>query len=285
MPKVYSDLKTAEYGASGHPEAPFRVSRTHERLKAAGLAPELPPLQAVRADVERLHAPEHFEAVYAGTWSDADTPVYPRIAEIAMISLSGALSAAARAAQGDPAFSLMRPPGHHAGKKRVSGFCFFNNVALAAARYQAEHPGKRVAIIDVDVHHGDGTQELMAGRENVLFCSLHQIPLYPGTGVHSEENCLNFGLPPETGEARYLETLEQALYHAETFKPDLVAVSAGFDTFKEDPIAHMRLEKATYKRMGRLIAQLKKPRFAALEGGYAVELPKLVELFLEGFFG
>lgn len=285
LPKVFSDLKTAEYGASGHPEAPFRVSKTFERLKAAGLAPEKPPVQATRADVERLHAPEHFEAVYAGKWADADTPVYPGIAEIAMISLSGALSAAACAAKGDPAFSLMRPPGHHAGKKRVSGFCFFNNVPLAVARYQAENPGKRVAIIDVDVHHGDGTQELVAGRAGILFCSLHQIPLYPGTGVHSDENCLNFGLPPETGEARYLETLEQALCHAESFKPDLLAVSAGFDTYKEDPIAHMKLEKATYKRMGHMLASLKTPRFAALEGGYAEELPKLVENFLEGFFG
>src|SRR5438045_2298886 len=128
MARVFSDLATAQYGASGHPEAPFRVSRSYERLKAAGLSPEKPFIKATKEDVLRLHSEGHYASVMSGTFSDADTPNYPGIGEIAMISLSGALSAADSAAKGTPAFSLMRPPGHHAGRDRVSGFCFFNNL-------------------------------------------------------------------------------------------------------------------------------------------------------------
>src|SRR5205814_2272331 len=147
-------------------------------------------------------------------------PFYPGIEKIALTSLGGALSAAESAAAGEPAFSLMRPPGHHAGKARVSGFCYFNNLALAVARLQKEKKAARVAILDVDVHHGDGTEELMTKREQVLFCSLHQSPLYPGTGLRSHDNILNFPLPPGTGETEYLRTLETAIEAALDAKPD-----------------------------------------------------------------
>lgn len=281
---VFSDLKTAQYGASGHPEAPFRVGRSHERLAAAGLPPAKPDVLAGEEDVLRLHSPAHLQSVKDESFDDPDTPPYPGIHAFAMLSLSGALSAANAAAAGKPAFSLMRPPGHHAGRERVSGFCFFNNVALAAARLLDKKSAERVAIVDVDVHHGDGTQELVLGNQAVLFCSLHQVPLYPGTGQESKDNCLNFPLPPGTGEAAYLQTLERALERAAAFKPDVVAVSAGFDTYKEDPLAQLKLEKSTYKKMGQLLAALGPRRFAALEGGYSEDLPLLVESFLNGFF-
>lgn len=284
MSRVFSDLSTASYRTPGHPEAPERVSRSYERLKAAGHKLELPDVAASADDVGLIHGPEHFGRVKEGSFSDADTPHYPGIEKIALTSLSGALAAADSAARGESAFSLMRPPGHHAGRDRVSGFCYFNNVAIAVARLQTAGK-KRVAILDVDVHHGDGTEELMTKREGVLFCSLHQVPLYPGTGLKSHDNCLDFPLPPGTGEAAYLKTLEAALEVLLSFKPDVLAVSAGFDTYKEDPIAQLKLEKKTYARMGRLIAETKLPRFAALEGGYAEDLPVLIENFLEGFFG
>lgn len=279
MGRVFSDLETAKYGASGHPEAPFRVSKTYERLKAAGHRLEPPDAAAARADVELLHSPRHYDNVLDGLWDDPDTPNYPGIGRIALISLSGALSAAASAANGEPGFSLMRPPGHHAGRERVSGFCFFNNLALACAK-----SGKRVAVVDVDVHHGDGTEELLHKRDDALFISLHQSPLYPGTGLRSRDNCVNLPLPPGTTEGPYLAALEGALRQVEAFKPELLAVSAGFDTYKDDPISGLKLDKATYRRMGRLFADLRLPRFAALEGGYAAELPLLVESFLDGFF-
>ncbi len=183
-----------------------------------------------------------------------------------------------------PAFSLMRPPGHHAGRDRVAGFCYFNNLALACGHLLKTGKAKRVAILDVDVHHGDGTESLVLGNEAIRFCSLHQFPLYPGTGAASRGNCENIPLPEGTDEDAYLSALEPALERLLRFTPDVLAVSAGFDTYKEDPLAGLKLDVKTYKRIGKLIAATKLPRFAVLEGGYADAMPKLVESFLDGFF-
>ncbi|MBI3551151.1 MAG: histone deacetylase [Elusimicrobia bacterium] len=285
MSQVFSDLKTVEYGTPGHPEAPFRVKESHARLCAAGHRLETPPNIATAADVALLHGPKHFERVSGGGFLDADTPAFDGIADIALISLSGALCAAASAVQGAPAFSLMRPPGHHAGKDSVRGFCYFNNLALSCAKLQAEKKAAKIAILDIDVHHGDGTDELMTKRAGVMFCSLHQVPLYPGSGLKSHDNCLNIPLPPGTGEAAYLKEVEKSLESLLAFKPEVLAVSAGFDTYKEDPIAQLKLEKGSYRRLGDMIAQTKLKRFAVLEGGYAPDLPILIENFLAGFFG
>ena len=210
MGRIFSDPATARFGAPNHPEAPFRVVRTAERLAAAGHNVEAPCVLAAAEHVSLLHGPKHFARVAAGDFSDADTPAYPGIAAIALISLSGALSAAEAAAQGAPSFSLMRPPGHHAGKDRVAGFCYFNNIALACQHLIKSGGAKKIALLDIDVHHGDGTEELLRDRDDVLFCSLHQAPLYPGTGLKSSGNCLNFPLPAGTGEKEYLETLATA---------------------------------------------------------------------------
>lgn len=281
MGRVFSDLKTAEYGASGHPEAPFRVKRTFERLKSAGHAIEKPSIQASPADVALLHGKDHLSSIKNGTFSDPDTPAFRGIDEIAMISLSGALSAAKA---GEPSFSLMRPPGHHAGKDRVAGFCYLNNLALAVARLQKDTPGLKVAIVDFDVHHGDGTESLVLGRDNTTFLSLHQYPLYPGTGLDTRGNCWNIPLEAGTGENGWLESFEPAFGVLLGTKPDIIAVSAGFDAYKGDPIAGLKLDKSTFKRIGSLLAQTKLPRFATLEGGYSEDLPLLVESFLDGFF-
>jgi acetoin utilization deacetylase AcuC-like enzyme len=281
--KVFSDLSTTKYGQPGHPEAPWRVSRTWERLKAAGLEPKLPSAKAAEADVLLAHSPAHWRSVKTGTFEDVDTPFFPGIDEIALTSLSGALSALESAKGGGPAFSLMRPPGHHAARERVAGFCYVNNMAVCSLK--ARGAGLKVATLDVDVHHGDGTEAIALGQSGWLFVSLHQVPLYPGTGLRSQDNCLNFPLEPFTGEADYLKTLEKALEKVLAFKPDLLGVSAGFDTYKECPIAQLRLERSSYRRMGKLIADSGLKRFALLEGGYAEDLPILVENFLNGFAG
>jgi acetoin utilization deacetylase AcuC-like enzyme len=281
---VFSDLKTAEYRLSGHPEAPERVSKTYARLKSAGHAILLPDVAAQDPDALRAHSPAHLKSLRAGTFLDADTPAYPGIDKTAFVSLSGALSAAESAAQGRPAFSLMRPPGHHAGRDRISGFCYLNNLACAVFRLLEEKKAARVAIVDVDVHHGDGTQELVLGKDGIHFVSLHQAPLYPGTGLRSEKNCENLPLPEGTTEGPYLKTLDAALGRLLDLKPDFLAVSAGFDTYKECPIAGLKLDKPAYRRIGALLAGTKLKRFAVLEGGYAADLPILVENFLEGFF-
>ena len=282
--RVFSDLATCGYAAAGHPEAPFRVKESHARLSAAGHNPEKPQAPATTADVALLHSVDHFKRVAAGDFDDPDTPAYPGIDKLALISLSGALAAAQSASAGVPAFSLMRPPGHHAGRDSVRGFCYFNNLALACAKLQQDKKAARIAILDIDVHHGDGTEELITGRDGVLFFSLHQIPLYPGSGLKSHDNCVNIPIAPLTTEASYLKEVDRALDRLLAFKPDVLAVSAGFDTYKEDPIAQLKLEKKTYQRLGAMIAQTKLKRFAVLEGGYAQDLPLLIENFLDGFF-
>ncbi len=284
MGRVFSDLKTAQYGASGHPEAPFRVRESFKLLKAAGLAPALPDVTASASDVARLHSKDRLAVIASGDYDDADTPPYDGMDAISMISLSGALSAAEAAKAGTPAFSLMRPPGHHAGKDRVAGFCYLNNVALAVARLQEKTPALKVAVVDFDVHHGDGTESLLSGRDRTTFLSTHQYPLYPGTGGRSHDNCTNIPLPAGTDHDRYLKAFVPALESALAAKPDLLAVSAGFDAYKEDPIAGLKLDRGTFKEIGSLLAQSKLPRFAVLEGGYSEDLPYLIESFLEGFF-
>lgn len=284
MGRIFSDLKTAEYGASGHPEAPFRVIDTSAMLKAAGHVIEKPSIQACAVDVQLLHGKEHLASIKNGTFSDPDTPAFHGIADIAMISLSGALSAADSAMRGEPSLSLMRPPGHHAGKDRVAGFCYLNNLALAVARLQKAKPGLKVAIVDFDVHHGDGTESLVLGRENTSFLSLHQYPLYPGTGGQTRGNCENVPLEAGTDGDRWLRAFEPAFETLLRAKPDILAVSAGFDAYRGDPIAGLKLDRTTFKRIGSLLAQTKLPRFATLEGGYSEDLPLLVESFLDGYF-
>ena len=166
----------------------------------------------------------------------------------------------------------------------MAGFCYFNNLALACERLLKKGAARRIAILDIDVHHGDGTQALLQGREGIHFTSLHQAPLYPGTGLESKDNCFNYPLPPLTGETAYLKTFETALGKALDFKPEILAISAGFDTYKECAIAQLKLEKKTYRRLGGMLAETNLPRFAVLEGGYTDAMPLLIENFLEGFF-
>lgn len=284
MGRVYSDLRTADYGASGHPEAPFRVKKSYERLKSAGHFIDTPSFIPSEADVTLLHGRSHLDSIRTGTYSDPDTPFFPKIADIAILSLSGALCAADSALDGEPGFSLMRPPGHHAGKDRVAGFCYLNNLALAVARLQKSKPGLKIGIIDFDVHHGDGTESLVLGRKDTTFLSLHQYPLYPGTGLDSRANCWNVPLEAGTSGDDWLLEFEPRFELLLKEKPDVLAVSAGFDAYKGDPIAGLKLDKGTYKRIGSMLAQAKLPRFAVLEGGYSEDLPILVESFLDGFF-
>jgi acetoin utilization deacetylase AcuC-like enzyme len=282
--RVFSDLRTCAYAAAGHPEAPFRVARAFDLLKAAGHAPGLPAVSAGPADVSLIHGEGHLATIASGSFLDPDTPAFPGMDQIVLISLSGALSAADAALAGEPSFSLMRPPGHHAGKDRVAGFCYVNNLAASVARLQKKKPGAKIAIVDFDVHHGDGTESLVFGRENVSFVSLHQYPLYPGSGRETRGNCLNVPLPVGTNGDEYLLAFEPALERVLASKPDVLAVSAGFDAYKNDPIAGLKLDRHTFKRIGSMLAATKLPRFATLEGGYSEDLPKLIEAFLDGFF-
>ncbi len=287
---VYSP-RCLDYAAAGHPENPDRV-----RAAVAQLHKEfhtwVTPVPCADEDILRVHTRKLLTAVRTGGFTDADTPVFPEIFEIAKLAAGGALLAAEHALAGRPAFSLMRPPGHHAERDRIMGFCYLNNLAIAVARTLKSSPKvRRVAILDFDCHHGNGTEDIFRGDERVLFASLHQSPCYPGTGLVSDRNCLNYALPPGTGPERFLATLDEAMGRVRVFQPDLLAVSAGFDAYKNDPITHMGLEVETFHEIGRRIADLTQPApkstplacFAVLEGGYSHEFAKCVEAFVSGW--
>lgn len=280
--KIVFSKKCLGYDSPGHPESSERVQRTYELLTRSKDFKFVAPEPCSRQDLLLVHSPSLVNTIKHGKFFNPETPALPNIYEYARLSAGGAILAMNLSLKEGKAFSLMRPPGHHAGKAKFEGFCYFNNIAIAAAK-ALEKAGK-VAIIDVDAHHGNGSQDIFLGKKNVIYVSLHQFGnFYPGTGKHHEKNCYNFPLESGTDESLYLQKLEVALEIIERFKPDLVAVSAGFDTFEEDPLAGLKLEIETYSKMAKMIADLKKPSFAVLEGGYSEKLPDCVYSFLKNF--
>jgi acetoin utilization deacetylase AcuC-like enzyme len=283
--------RSLDYASAGHPESPERVRSAVAQLQK-GFHTWLLPEPCTNEDILHVHTQELLKAVLLGTFDDADTPVFPEIFNLAKLSAGAAIGAAEQALAGQPAFSLMRPPGHHAERNRVMGFCYFNNIAIAVARaLSSPFSLQRVAILDFDCHHGNGTEDIFRGDERVLFVSLHQSPCYPGTGLTSQDNCLNYPLPPGTQPKQFLSTLDEGLNRIRDFKPGLLAVSAGFDAYKDDPITHLDLEIETFRDIGLRIAHITQstgsapalPCFAVLEGGYSREFAHCVEAFVNGW--
>jgi acetoin utilization deacetylase AcuC-like enzyme len=240
---------------------------------------------ASREDVERCHSSEYVErirAVEEPTWLDPDTLCSATSYEAAL--LAAGVSMAAVDLGG---FALARPPGHHALPDRSMGFCLFDNVAIAA-RYAQEVLGLgRVAIVDWDVHHGNGTQAIFWDDPSVLFVSLHQWPLYPGSGGPGEGNAttLNVPLSAGDGDEEYLRAFVELVEPAvRSFDPELVLVSAGFDAHEDDPLAWMRVTEDGFRELARRSAALGPRCAVVLEGGYNLStLPGLVAAALEGF--
>ena len=278
---VYSP-RCLEYAAPGHPESPDRV-----RAAAALLHKDhyvwLTPTPCTDDDVLRVHTPGLLSAVRTGPYFDADTPFFNNIHEMAALSAGAALQAAREAAAGRTAISLMRPPGHHATKSRVMGFCYFNNIAIGVAHLLATGAAQRVAIVDFDCHHGNGTEDIFRGDDRVLFASIHQSPCYPGTGNATLDNCLNYPLPPGAGPELFFPAFDDALEKIRAFAPDILAISAGFDSYKDDPITHMQLEIETFHEIGHRLAALKLHSFAVLEGGYSADFAHCVEAFVSAW--
>ena len=276
--KIIFSERCLHYSQAGHPESPERVRASYEYLK--NKYELVPPTDIEELDILRVHSQTLLDSVKTGRFYDGDSPNYPNIFSYAKLSAGAAVKASDIALNSEKAISLLRPPGHHAGRDSLGGFCYFNNVAIAVAKALMQ-VGK-MAIIDFDCHHGNGTQDIFLGKPNVLYVSLHQSPLYPGTGLTSEGNCLNFPVPAGTNEANYMTTFSTAIDEVSKFDPDLIAVSAGFDTYKGDPLTGLSLEISTYEKIGKAISAMGKPVFAVLEGGYSKDLPECIHSFLIG---
>jgi len=275
---------------SGHPERPARAEAVRDSLRAAGIASRgerVATRGATDDELARVHAPEYLDdltlAVPGKTgWLDADTYFSPGTWDAALAAAGSTVQLTLDVLHGrfSHGIAVVRPPGHHATRDRAMGFCLLNNAAAAAAAARAEGAA-RVAILDWDVHHGNGTQDIFWDDPNVLYMSVHQFPFYPGTGAATELGSaravgatVNVGLPAGCGDAEYAAAFDHVfLPKLSVFRPDVLLISAGFDAFEHDPLAGMRVTLAGFAAMAeRLRAAADRWSagriVAVLEGGY-----------------
>jgi acetoin utilization deacetylase AcuC-like enzyme len=286
---LYTHASCLRHSAGpGHPESPARLQSVLAALDDADFAAlartEAP--RATREQLARVHEATLIDNIFANAPEqgfvrfDADTVMSPDSLEAALRA-AGAVCAAVDAAidgAATRAFCAVRPPGHHATRKTAMGFCLFNNVAVGAAHALARGI-ERVAIVDFDVHHGNGTQDIFWNEPRVLYASTHQSPLYPGTGTRAETgvgNIVNAPLPPQSGSAEFHAAFDQVVLPAlRTFKPQLVIISAGFDAHRLDPLADLNLDAEDYAWATRELVDIA-TKYASgrvvssLEGGYSL---------------
>jgi acetoin utilization deacetylase AcuC-like enzyme len=302
--RVFTDPRCLEHRSpAGMPEQASRVTSILDGLAAVGHEAEAPAPEhaaAARRAVPWLHSEAYAErfrrAVERGDslLDSADNPLSAGTWDAAWGAVEATLAAADAAAAGEASFAAVRPPGHHAEAAVAMGFCYFNNVALAAEHLLRTHGCERVAIFDFDVHHGNGTQHLFEERPDVLYASTHQYPFYPGTGAASERGrgagegaTVNVPLAAGTGDDGYRRALEDTVLPAlRSFAPDVLLLSAGFDAWRGDPLGGMEVSEEGYAEWGRYLGEVAAEVcggrvLAVLEGGYDVgALPRLAERHL-----
>lgn len=291
----HTDVRYAEHTLPGHPEHAGRLTAIVDRLNALELTPRLMAVEGREATQDELlavHTREHLMLLQRiadmsrPVMIGADTYALPVSYELARRAAGGVMSVVDAVLEGRTSngLAVVRPPGHHATPEQAMGFCLVNNIAIAARYAQQKHSVERVAIVDFDVHHGNGTQDAFYEDGSVLFISSHQSPLYPGTG-HLDEigqgegrgANINMPVPPGTGDGSFLKLYEEVAFPAlERFKPGLFLISAGFDAHWRDPLANLEISLAAFARLARLlIAEAGKICDGRIvfvtEGGYDLE--------------
>jgi acetoin utilization deacetylase AcuC-like enzyme len=278
---VIDPAADGEHFSPGHLESPDRLTAIRKAL-ATLQSPTVSLVSSESAtmfDIATVHTVDYInsiEATRAGGngWLDNDTYYTPKSYEAALFAAGAAMSAVDVAVSGKHAFALTRPPGHHASADRATGFCLFNNVVIAAMHALTLEQVDRVAIVDIDVHHGNGTQDLVEGNESILFVSLHEHDgyFYPGTGgtESNHDNIHNIPLPPGTDSKSWLHAFDTLAQPAiRSFRPDMILVSCGFDALASDPWADLELTPDVYKEVAeRLVKLSSRPTVWCLEGGY-----------------
>jgi len=286
--RVYTHPACLEHDPGiGHPESPARLRAVLQALDHARFASieRIEAPRATREQLERIHGAGYVDRIFASAPAEGHARLDPDT-----VMSSGSLEAALRAAgaacaavdavlagETKRAFCAVRPPGHHATRDAAMGFCLFNNVAVAAAHAMSVHDVQRVAIVDFDVHHGNGTQDIFRHDTRVLYASSHQMPLYPGTGAADERgdgNIANAPLPPGAGSAEFRAAWEEKLLpELDWFRPQLLLISAGFDAHARDPLAELQLTTDDYTWISHRLCELAERHadgriVSALEGGY-----------------
>jgi acetoin utilization deacetylase AcuC-like enzyme/GH35 family endo-1,4-beta-xylanase len=281
---LVSDPVFLEHRMEGHPERPERLAVILKALAAVPGLRRIAPRAASGEELELVHSRRHVERIRTlsesgGGAIDPDTYVTPRSFEVARTAVGALLNAVDEIAAGRArnGFCAVRPPGHHASRERAMGFCLFNQVAVAARYLQARTGWKRVLIVDFDVHHGNGTQDVFYRDDSVFYLSVHRDPFYPGTGAAAERGSgttLNLPIRYGTPRASILGAYETAVRGAaREFRPDFVLVSAGFDAYRDDPIAGLGYEVEDYRRLMEVVVEVAPPGrvVSALEGGYNLD--------------